>query len=93
MQGRHAVELVDVQPRLLRQVGTHVLVADGRHPGDVGVVPEAQETQFKRLFLGSVAIETLENPVNVPLHPVLIVGDVFRVQQLVGGRVLPQFVL
>lgn len=43
VQGRHAVELVDVQPRLLRQVGTHVLVADGRHPGDVGVVPEGRE--------------------------------------------------
>lgn len=43
MQGRHAVELVDVQPRLLRQVGTHVLVADGRHPGDVGVVPAGGE--------------------------------------------------
>lgn len=39
VQGRHAVELVGVQARLLSQVGTHVLVADGRHPGDVRVVP------------------------------------------------------
>lgn len=29
----------------------------------------------------------------VPLHPALVVGDVFSVQQLVGGRVLAQAVL
>lgn len=39
MQRRHAVELAEVQARLLRQVGTHVLVADGRHAGDIRVIP------------------------------------------------------
>lgn len=92
MQGRHAVELVDVQPRLLRQVGTHVLVADGRHPGDVGVVPGGREPRLS-VRLAEAEHRALENLDNIPLHPVLIVGDVFRVQQLVGGRVLPQFVL
>lgn len=39
VQRRHAVELAEVQPGLLRQVGTHVLIADGWHAGDIGVIP------------------------------------------------------
>ena len=35
-----AVELAEVKAGLLRQVRAHVLVTDGRHPGDVRVVPE-----------------------------------------------------
>lgn len=65
MQGAHAVELAEVEPRLLRQVRTHILVTDDRHPRDVRVVP---------------------------FHPVLVVGNVFSVEQLVGGRVFAQLV-
>lgn len=39
MQSRHTVELAEVQAGLLCQVGTHVLIADGRHAGDVRVIP------------------------------------------------------
>ena len=39
VQGAHAVELAQVQPRLLSQVGAHILVADGGHLGYVSVVP------------------------------------------------------
>lgn len=52
VQGRHAVELVGVQARLLGQVGTHVLVADGRHPGDVGVVPGGEGVARVKRGLG-----------------------------------------
>lgn len=44
MQRRHAVELAEVQARLLGQVGAHVLVTDGGHTGDIGVVPEREGT-------------------------------------------------
>lgn len=45
VQRRHAVELAEVQAGLLCQVGTHVLVADGRHAGDIGVIPRGEVGQ------------------------------------------------
>ena len=39
VEGAEHVELVGVQPGLLRQVGVHVLVADGGQAVDVRVVP------------------------------------------------------
>lgn len=52
MQGTHAVELAEVQPGLFSQVGTHVLVTDGWHTGDVGVVPAGQEGSRREEGLG-----------------------------------------
>lgn len=42
MQRRHTVELAEVQAGLLCQVGTHVLIADGRHAGDIRVIPRGE---------------------------------------------------
>lgn len=39
MQGTHAVELAEMQPGLLCQVGAHVLITDGGHLGNVSIVP------------------------------------------------------
>ena len=42
VQRRHAVELAEVQTGLLCQVGTHVLIADGWHTGDIRVIPRQE---------------------------------------------------
>lgn len=47
VQRRHAVELAQVEAGLLGQVRAHVLVADGRHSGDVRVVPRAEVKKRK----------------------------------------------
>lgn len=39
VEGTQHVEVSVVEPRLFRQIGVHVLVADSRQPVDVGVVP------------------------------------------------------
>lgn len=54
VQRGHAVELAEVQAGLLRQVGTHVLIADGRHAGDIRVIP-AGETRCERCKLDCLA--------------------------------------
>lgn len=39
VQRRHTVKLTEVQAGLLCQVGTHVLITDSWHTGDIRVVP------------------------------------------------------
>lgn len=39
MQCRYTVKLTEVQAGLLCQVGTHVLIADSWHTGNIRVVP------------------------------------------------------
>lgn len=84
-----------MQTRLLRQVGTHVLVADDRHPRDVRVVP-GEIHSLKRLISQNVMQVYQDKTirlVHLPFYPVFVVGDVFSVEQLVWWRVLPQFML
>lgn len=45
VQCRHAVELAEVQAGLFCKVGTHVLIADGWHTGDIGVIPAREVRQ------------------------------------------------
>lgn len=42
VQRRHTVKLTEVQAGLLCQVGTHVLIADSWHTGDIRVVPREE---------------------------------------------------
>lgn len=39
VQRRHTVKLTEVKAGLLCQIGTHILIADSWHPGDIRVVP------------------------------------------------------